>query len=258
MREPRRLTTVSPSTACCTDYCTFYQLKHNADNNYALHHRNLVRRCSAVVMDGHCFPHNVRMGVTLVARLLLSPVAQKLCRWEQDVFRSRTCARCNSTTVGCLGCVCNHSSATVVKMKFSNTRWKKPTAILKSVSSVLQLMHWLVGWSLDVHLSETIQKVVTFFLQISEAGVPSAWRSLPRTKNIQRRTCWMSLTLPVCRNHVTSQCIVAFFVTSFFTVRLAECFANSSKRFYVKQRSRMNSRSAREYSTFAGAELLRS
>jgi hypothetical protein len=42
------------------------------------------------VMDSSNLPHDTRVIVTLVARLLLSPVAQKLCRCEQDAFTSRT------------------------------------------------------------------------------------------------------------------------------------------------------------------------
>jgi hypothetical protein len=43
------------------------------------------------VTDSPILPHDTQVKVTLVARLLLIPVAQKLCRCKHGVFMSRTC-----------------------------------------------------------------------------------------------------------------------------------------------------------------------
>jgi hypothetical protein len=40
-------------------------------------------------MDSPNFPRDTPVDVTLVARLLMSPVAHKLCNCEQDIFTSK-------------------------------------------------------------------------------------------------------------------------------------------------------------------------
>jgi hypothetical protein len=43
------------------------------------------------VIDSSNLRRGVRVKVTLVARLLLTPVEQKLCRRERGIFTSRMC-----------------------------------------------------------------------------------------------------------------------------------------------------------------------
>lgn len=53
---------------------------------------NPIRGVFPHLMGSPNFPHDTRFKVTLVARLLLWPAAQKLCRCERGVFMRRTCA----------------------------------------------------------------------------------------------------------------------------------------------------------------------
>jgi hypothetical protein len=47
-------------------------------------------------MDSPNCPYDIRVVAILVARLLLSPVAQNFCKSEHGVFTSRTCL-CSQT-----------------------------------------------------------------------------------------------------------------------------------------------------------------
>jgi hypothetical protein len=51
-----------------------------------LQYRKQIEYCYPRVMDSPNFPQHSHVDFMLVARLLLSPFAQKLCRWEQRVF----------------------------------------------------------------------------------------------------------------------------------------------------------------------------
>jgi hypothetical protein len=63
-----------------------YNLKRNPKHNHLIRHRNLITGF---------FPNfilTLESVITLVARLLMSPVAQKLSACVQDIFTSRTYA----------------------------------------------------------------------------------------------------------------------------------------------------------------------
>jgi hypothetical protein len=49
-----------------------------------------------VVVDSPNLPRYTRVKVTLVARPLLTPVAQTLCRYEYGLFTSNTCVHFES------------------------------------------------------------------------------------------------------------------------------------------------------------------
>jgi hypothetical protein len=49
------------------------------------------RQALPSLLDFPNLPCDIRVKVTLVARPLLTSVAQKLCRWKHGVFTSRTC-----------------------------------------------------------------------------------------------------------------------------------------------------------------------
>jgi hypothetical protein len=63
-------------------------------------------------------------------------------------------------------------------------------------------------------------------------------------------------TLPVSRNVVTSRCIVVLFGTSLSGYTLLNASRTAANDFGWKQCSRMNTRSAREYTVFAATQLL--
>jgi hypothetical protein len=54
-------------------------------------------------------PHYTRVKVTLVARPLLTPVAQKLCRCEHGLFTSRTCVHSRTLLRIEIVCCCSRS-----------------------------------------------------------------------------------------------------------------------------------------------------
>jgi hypothetical protein len=68
-------------------------------------------------MDYHKFPRDTSIDVTLIARLLLSPVAQKLCNYEQDIFKKRTRVRSQKllrTEIACC-CIVKHLAVPMLK-----------------------------------------------------------------------------------------------------------------------------------------------
>jgi hypothetical protein len=62
------------------------------NNNHVLRYKNKIISRSPRVILSNLFL-GTRVKVTLVARPLLTPVSQKLCRCKHCVFKSRTCVR---------------------------------------------------------------------------------------------------------------------------------------------------------------------
>jgi hypothetical protein len=78
--------------------------KTQPNNNHVLGTKMKLEACPSPCNRLPNIPRDTRVKVTLVARLLLMPVARKLCRCEHDVFTSRTCA--HSRTLVCIEIVC--------------------------------------------------------------------------------------------------------------------------------------------------------
>lgn len=76
-----------------------YHLKQNPNNKHIARYCNERRPCSPHEMDSPSFPRGTLVGVTLVTRLILSPVVLKLCWSECGVHDSPAVHRIEN--VGC-------------------------------------------------------------------------------------------------------------------------------------------------------------
>jgi hypothetical protein len=73
------------------DTCTFYLVqgtpfKTQLNNNQELRYQKLNQKVHPRVIHSPKLPRGARIKIILAARPLLTPVAQKLCKSEQDVF----------------------------------------------------------------------------------------------------------------------------------------------------------------------------
>jgi hypothetical protein len=162
----------------------------------------------------------------------------------------------HSTSVDCFVCVCNHSSATAKKIKFVDTaipsrQAEEPNG---NIEFLLLYADATACGGIEIRRAvfqpfghSIIQQAVTVFLQSSKAIGLCSFSIVERTT---RRTCCLSLTLPVSRNLV----IVASFITSFSRYAFLNALRTATNDFYATQRSRLSTRSTRECSTFAHAQ----
>jgi hypothetical protein len=82
-----------------------YDSKRNPTTHYGTKVKSKVRPLR--VIDPPYIPCDTRLKVNVVARPLLTPVAQKLCRCEHGVFTSITCV--HSRTLPRIEAVCCQS-----------------------------------------------------------------------------------------------------------------------------------------------------
>jgi hypothetical protein len=69
------------------------------NNNHILQYKYKIRsKPNPYVIDSPSLPHDTHIKVTFVARPLLMPAAQKLCRCKHDVFISRMCSSSNTAS----------------------------------------------------------------------------------------------------------------------------------------------------------------
>jgi hypothetical protein len=78
-------------TYCGMCYIQGVPFKTQPKNNHYYGKKLNKQQALPRVTDSPNLPCDIRVKVTLVARPLLTPVAQKLCGCEHGLFTSRTC-----------------------------------------------------------------------------------------------------------------------------------------------------------------------
>jgi hypothetical protein len=136
-----------------------YHLKRNPQKNHVLPCKNkIIIRSTPGVIDCLSLSRDTRVNVTLVARPLLTTVAQKLCRCEHGLLTSRTSVCCCLTRyflvrISIGKCFTNSSKRFRCEVMFENEhtrtlRFYKRWGIswLLRVTSLWNLYFWPVSW----------------------------------------------------------------------------------------------------------------